>query len=164
MVATKKKSSKKKKVVKKKVVKKKISRVVDGGGLNIRLTKEGDRKVSTGRADKVTEVLSKCNTRDEISDLCSKFGMTEGELDYRWRRAPNFGQFRMVIGNRLRGISSRMKKAEDKGESISVEAAAGTWDVNAAKCRYSKKALVEAGIEKPAKKSKKKTKKKRSKK
>ncbi len=99
-------------------------------GLTIRRKRDGERKVGAGKQDSVTEELSKCENLDQMRDLASNFGITKKEMEHRVDAAPNFGQLRMVVGNRIRGVLSRMDR-----EKWDLETAAGIWDDEAKKVR-----------------------------
>jgi hypothetical protein len=104
---------------------KKRSKKSDGSlGMSFRTNKEGARKTSTARSDSVSERLSECETPEEIAAFAMEFGLSQKEIKERVEKAPNFGQFRMVVGNRIRGIVNRVAKAKEKGVKLSVEDAA----------------------------------------
>lgn len=99
------------------------------------------------RNDAVADALAKCNSAAEVGHLGMKFGLTENEVRNRAKSAKNFGLYRMVIGNRIRGISSRIQKAKKKSQKLTLTEAA-----------YPKK---REAVKKTAKKSKKKAAKKK---
>ncbi|MCK5612580.1 hypothetical protein KAR91_62490 [Candidatus Pacearchaeota archaeon] len=104
------------------------------------------RKVATGRtvSDGLAKQMAECQLPSNLAMLASKFGFTDEDIT-RWaKEAPNFGMFRMRVGNRLRGVVTRIAKAKKSGVTLSVKDAA-----------YPKKAKVKA------KSSKKKTAKKK---
>lgn len=103
------------------------------------------------RHDKTSEILDKCNSASEIADLAIKFGLTELDIRNRAKAAPGIGQFRMVMGNLIRGVVSRISKAKTKGVTLSVTDAA-----------YPKKA--KKAVKKTTKKAAKKVTKKKTKK
>jgi hypothetical protein len=72
--------------------------------------KKRRRVTKTHVHDKVAEALSKANSVSEIGAIAMKLGITADEIIQRANAAPNFGQFRMVIGNRIRGIARRIQK------------------------------------------------------
>jgi len=76
------------------------------------------------RNDAVADALAKCNTTAEVATLGMKFGLTENEVRNRAKAAKNFGLYRMVIGNRIRGIASRIQKAKKKNIKLTQEEAA----------------------------------------
>lgn len=83
------------------------------------------RRVSDhSRSDKVAEALSKCDSASAIGNLAMQFGISEKEIRARAAAAPNFGQFRMVVGNRVRGIARRVAKAKQKGQKLTLTDAA----------------------------------------
>jgi hypothetical protein len=99
------------------------------------------------RNDAVADALSKCNNAAEVGALGMKFGLTENEVRARARSAKNFGLYRMVIGNRIRGITNRIRKAKKKNQKLTLAEAA-----------YPPK---KSGATKKTKKAKKKAKKKK---
>lgn len=76
------------------------------------------------RNDGVAAELAKCNTAAEIGNLGMRFGLSEKEVRARARSAPNFGQYRMVIGNRIRGVVGKIRKAKQKNIRLTVAEAA----------------------------------------
>ena len=76
------------------------------------------------RHDRITEELSKCNSASEIGTLAMKFGLSEQEVRERARNAKNFGLFRMVIGNRMRGVAAKISKAKKKNIKLTLHDAA----------------------------------------
>lgn len=55
------------------------------------------------RRDAVGRILADCQAPSEIGAVAVVFGVGPKEVIRRGKNAPNFGQFRMVIGNRIRG-------------------------------------------------------------
>lgn len=136
-------------------------------GLAFRFRKSGDRRLTAdSRDDQVTETLNTCTTVEEMCKTASKFGVSNAELAYRTQAAPNPGQLRMVLGNRIRGVVNRIKAAKDRGVTITTEQAAGEWDENARKVRIrgAARPRSKASVTKVAKKVAKKVGKKTSKK
>lgn len=81
------------------------------------------RKLSNNqRNDAVATELAKCDSAATVGYMAMKFGISEQEVRARVKSAPNFGQFRMVIGNRIRGIANKIRKA-GKGKLTLTEAA-----------------------------------------
>jgi len=76
-----------------------------------------------GRYDGVTDLLAKCNGPTDIALVAHKFGIPKKEIVTKAKKASSFGQFRMVIGNKLRGICSRLENANRKGEKLSLKKA-----------------------------------------
>ena len=78
---------------------------------HIRLTSKNSSKrriwKNGKRQDAVSKLLAKCQLPSEIGIIAVEFGITIKEVVKRAKSAPNFGQFRMVVGNRIRGIVSR---------------------------------------------------------
>lgn len=60
------------------------------------------------RRDAVGRILAGCQTPSEIGAVAVVFGIGPKEVIRRGRNAPNFGQFRMVCGNRIRGELGKM--------------------------------------------------------
>lgn len=113
------------------------------------------RKIATERtvSDKISEEMAKCQKPSDLAMLASKFGFTDEDIN-RWaKEAPNFGMFRMRIGNRLRGVMGRIAKAKKKDITLSPKDAA-----------YPKKSKIKAKAKAKAKKVTKKTTKKATKK
>lgn len=92
--------------------------------LVVRVNKAGERRLTCSRQDAVSEALNGCNGIDDIAALAKKFGITEEEIKTRLTTAPNFGHFRMVVGNRMRSIANRLEKAQHDGVKLSVTDAA----------------------------------------
>lgn len=88
------------------------------------IRKDGDRKVTGGRDDAVRAKLNECTTPAQVADLASAFGISDKEIEYRAKAASNFGQFTMVIGNRMRGIVRRIEDAKAKDKDLSPADAA----------------------------------------
>lgn len=138
----------------------------DFKGMTYRVDKSGKRKTTVARQDAVSEKLAECTTPEQVVELAGDFGIRADELTERAKRAPNFGQFRMVIGNRIRGVVNRIARAEEKGEKLLVEVAA--YPKEHKKVRVKKKPIkdrIKEGRKKAApsaKKGSKKAKKKKS--
>ena len=60
------------------------------------------------RRDPVSRILAKCQSPSEIGTAAVAFGVDSDEVMRRGKTAPNFGQFRMAIGNRMRGELGKM--------------------------------------------------------
>ena len=89
--------------------------------------KKGSKKrhVSTGSVnDRIREAMNGCDSCSKLAKLAQKFGISGDEIMTRAKSAPNFGQFSMVIGNRLRGIVGRIAKAKKAGITLRVADAA----------------------------------------
>jgi len=76
-------------------------RRLSGNGGKRRIRRNGKRR------DVVSRLLAKCQSASEMAELAVKFGMNPHEVMRRAKSAPNFGQFRMSIGNCIRGVISR---------------------------------------------------------
>ena len=83
------------------------------------------RHVTDGnKNDAVADALAKCNSTADVAHLGMKFGLTENEVRTRAKDAKNFGLYRMVIGNRIRGVASRIRKAKKRNQKLTVTEAA----------------------------------------
>jgi len=71
---------------------------------------DGRRRITVALPDEVSEQLNSMNTPSEIATWAVQFGITPEEILRRAEIAPNFGWFRMVIGNRVRGILRRLER------------------------------------------------------
>jgi hypothetical protein len=78
-----------------------------------RVRKDGTRRLAVKKTipDRVSKALADTKTPTELLRLCSKFGIKKDEVMDRAKAAPNFGQLRMVLGNRIRG---NMRHGEDR--------------------------------------------------
>ena len=113
--------------------------------------KNKTRRISTDRtiSDTLAKQMAECSLPSNIAMLASKFGFTDEDI-IRWaKEAPNFGMFRMRVGNRLRGVVTRIAKAKKSGVTLSVKDAT-----------YPKKAKVKAKSSRKKTAKKKATKKK----
>lgn len=86
--------------------------------LQTRTNAKGQRRRTTSRNDPIADEMEKANTPNEVAKLAGKYGINDDEITSRASTAPNFGQFRMVIGNRLRGIQKRLDDANKRGEKL----------------------------------------------
>jgi len=85
----------------------------------------GRRTVDLGaRVDAVTDVFARCETPADLARLACRFGLTREEVLAKAGRATGFGQFRMALGNRIRGICRRLELAQRRGQSMSLRQAA----------------------------------------
>lgn len=84
--------------------------------ITVRTKANGERRRTVSVQDKLGKELADANTPIDMGKLAMKFGINEDEILTRAKSSPNFGQFRMVLGNRIRGISRRMK--ENPGTSF----------------------------------------------
>lgn len=62
--------------------------------------------------DPVSEKLSACETPAEMGKLAVDFGVDPGKVLSVADAAPNFGQFRMTIGNMVRAAARRAERAD----------------------------------------------------
>jgi len=110
------------------------------------------------RNDAIADALSKCENAADIAALGMKFGLTEQEVKTRAKSAPNFGQFRMVIGNRIRGVVRRISKAKKEGKKLTPAEAAYPKAATAKKVTKKAIKIADKRIKKSSKKSAKKSK------
>lgn len=75
--------------------------------------RDGERIASMGRGDRVAEELAACKDVDSLVAFASEF-IDKADVVAYLNRAPNFGQFRMVIGNRVRGAVNRESRERAK--------------------------------------------------
>jgi len=114
------------------------------------------RVTENKRHDRTSEILDKCNSASEIANLAMKFGFTEHDIRNRAKAASGFGQFRMVMGNLIRGVVNRISRAKRKGQTLSVTDAAYPKKAEKAVKKVTKKKAERAGKAKKTKKAKKK--------
>lgn len=76
----------------------------------VRTKASGERRVTFSRNDKTAEALAKADTPAAMGKLAVQHGISVEEILERGRKSPNFGQFRMVLGNRIRGVVKRRKE------------------------------------------------------
>jgi len=84
----------------------------------------GPRRLEVGCNDAVTDLLGRCQSASELASVCLRFGIPPEEILRKARGAVSFGQFRMAVGNRIRGIVRRMDRARREGREMSLEEAA----------------------------------------
>lgn len=87
-----------------------------GFGLNVRVN-DGRRHIVGGKQDNVTKTLNSCSTVADIAKAAPRFGVPASEVRERAKTAPNFGQLRMVVGNRMRGEMSRKTRSSAHGRN-----------------------------------------------
>ncbi len=73
---------------------------------------------SNNKTDAITELLAKCQTPSELALLAYNFGCSAEEIHIKAQRASSFGQFRMAVGNRLRGICNRLRNRPVRKDTI----------------------------------------------
>ena len=78
---------------------------------------DGERRRTVSRQDEIGDKLTKAETVQAVGKLATSFGITEEEVVDRAKKAPNFGQWRMVLGNRIRGIARRMEEGMSKKDA-----------------------------------------------
>lgn len=121
------------------------------------LKKSKTRRLSAAVEDRTAEELAAAEIPSEMGAIALKVGIRVEEVIERAEAAPNFGQFRMVLGNRIRGTIARIAEAKKSGEKVT--------DQLKTDCAYPKEARARARKEKvrqPKKKSSKKVTKKKS--
>ena len=74
--------------------------------------------------DAVAEALAKCDSTADVATLGVKFGLSDAEVTTRAKASKNFGLYRMVIGNRIRGIVAKVGKAKMGGKKLTLTDAA----------------------------------------
>jgi len=82
------------------------------------------RKLHGGRNDAITDLLAGCDSPAKIAHVAHKFGMDRADINQKASNASGFGQFRMAIGNKLRGICTRLEHAQRSGKKLSIKKAA----------------------------------------
>lgn len=121
----------------------------------------GSRRITVSKNDEVSTMLEAAGTPEEVGKLLKSHGVTEEEIFQRAQSAPNFGQFRMVAGNRLRGIVNRLSAASQSGETLSkTDAAYPKKNRRAAKAKVSASDDAKSARKSTASKATKKTAKK----
>ena len=92
---------------------------------NLRISSSAtSRTLHGGRNDGITDLLAKCSGPAEIAIMAHRFGISRAEISQKAKNASSFGQFRMAIGNKLRGICSRLEQSLRKGDKLSLKKAA----------------------------------------
>ena len=82
------------------------------------------RKLHGGRNDAVADLLAGCDSPTKIAQMAHKFGVDRADINRKAKNASGFGQFRMAIGNKIRGICTRLDRAQKSGEKLSLKKAA----------------------------------------
>lgn len=70
---------------------------------------DGERRRTASRNDEIGKSMEAANNPEAVGKLAIRHGITEEEVFKRAKDSPNFGQFRMVLGNRMRGVVRRRK-------------------------------------------------------
>lgn len=83
--------------------------------------------------------MKAATTPDLVVEACKPFGITEQEVDERFKKAPNFGQFKMTLTNRVIPIIKRLMK----NPKLNVEELA--YPVKIPKIDKPKKTVTNAG-------------------
>lgn len=76
------------------------------------IRKDGIRKTGGHVEDEISKALNECVMPSEMGGLLAKLGKNEDDIIAAAKSSPNFGRFRMWVGNVARGIISRMVKWE----------------------------------------------------
>jgi len=119
--------------------------------------KEKTRKIAKDRTidDGLAKEMAGCQLPSEIAMMASKFGFKDEDIIQWAKDAPNFGMFRMRVGNRCRGVLARIAKAKQRGVDLSVKEAAYAKRTRADRVLGKKNTAKKAKTEKkPAKKVK----------
>jgi len=118
--------------------------------------KEKTRKIATDKTitDKLATQMAECQLPSEIALLASKFGFEDKDIIQWAKDAPNFGMFRMRVGNRARGVMSRLAKAKKEGRTLTVKEAAYAKRTRTATKATVKKATAKKATAKKATKKK----------
>lgn len=85
----------------------------------------GQRCLNGGCNDAVTDLLGQCQSPSRLAEMAERFGLSPEEITVKAHRAAGFGQFRMAIGNRIRGVVRRIERARRHGLRVTVAQAAG---------------------------------------
>jgi hypothetical protein len=89
--------------------------------LNVRTyAKTEKRKVGDAVDDVVAEKLAKCQSPNDMAALGAEYGLDGDEIADRAKKAPNFGQFRMTLGNLCRGSIKRQEAAKTLGLTLAI--------------------------------------------
>ena len=113
------------------------------------------RTTANTKKDEISKQLAGCQRPSDVAVLAAKFGLTDEDITARAKAAPNFGMFRMIIGNLIRGICSRIAAAKKEGVKLSVQNAA--YPKKAEKVKKAKKTNKAKKATKKAKKKRKRT-------
>lgn len=70
------------------------------------------RKVGDARDDEVGDKLAKAQTPEEVANVAAGYGVPDDRIRELAKKAPNFGQFRMTVGNLCRGSIARRSRYE----------------------------------------------------
>lgn len=114
---------------------------------------DGERRRVNHNSNEIGDILADCSTPAEIGQVAVDNGIRAEEVLERAKAAPNFGQFRMVIGNRVMAVVRRLKNIA-KPTADDIAAAAYPKEASAARRAAKKAEREKAKAEKPAKPSK----------
>lgn len=73
--------------------------------------RKGDRKLSEDKRDEIARAMAEATTPSEVGNLAAQFGIAPERIVGYGKKAPNFGQFRMTMGNLIRGATTRLSDA-----------------------------------------------------
>lgn len=107
------------------------------------LKKSKTRRLSAAVEDRTAEELAAAEKPSEMAAIALKVGIRVEEILERADAAPNFGQFRMVLGNRIRGTIARIAEAKKAGAKVDEQLKTD--------CAYPKEARARARKEKALK-------------
>lgn len=68
------------------------------------------RKVGDAVDDPIADQLARAQNADEMAEIAVKGGIPRDVVEAKAKGAPNPGQFRMTLGNLLRGVLSRVEQ------------------------------------------------------
>lgn len=68
------------------------------------------RKVGDAVDDPIADKLAKAQSADDMAKLAIESGIPKDVVEEKAKKAPNPGQFRMTIGNLIRGVYARVEK------------------------------------------------------
>lgn len=74
--------------------------------------------------DAVTDLLARCQSASDLGRVAYAFGVAAAEIRGKAKAASGFGQFRVSLGNRIRGIAQRLERAKRRGSPLTIRAAA----------------------------------------
>jgi hypothetical protein len=94
------------------------SEVVRPDGIEWGVRMKGEERVaSEGRGDRVAQELAKCTDVGSLVAFANEF-LDADKVQSYLEKAPNFGQFRMVVGNCIRGAISRADRENKKTAKV----------------------------------------------
>lgn len=88
-----------------------FARLNDLPNLQRKIRKSDNTRRRVGHSGTETgEALAALETPSQIAAFAVKAGIRAEEIERRAKDAPNFGQLRMVVGNRIRAIEARLEQ------------------------------------------------------